>query len=65
MSQNSDILKALKKGRKINPMIALSEWGCFRLAARIDELRKTHDIETTMRKSANGKKFAEYSLIGE
>ena len=63
MSQNSDILKALKKGRKINPLMALSEWGVFRLAARIEQLRQSHDISTTMKKSANGKRFAEYKLV--
>jgi hypothetical protein len=62
MSQNSDILQALKKGRKINSMTALSEWGVFRLAARIEQLRQSHDISTTMKKAANGKRFAEYKL---
>ena len=63
MSQNSDILKALKKGRKINPLMALSEWGVFRLAARVKNLREQgYDIATNMKKSANGKRFAEYKL---
>lgn len=62
MSQKSDIIKALKKGRKITAITALQEWGVFRLAARIDELRRSYDIVTTMKKSANGKRFAEYKL---
>jgi len=62
MSQTSDILKALKKGRKITPLDALSEFGCYRLAARIEEIRRYHTIETEMVK-ANNKRFARYSLV--
>jgi biotin operon repressor len=43
----------------------LDRYGCFRLAARIDELRKEGlDIETVT-ETRNGKKFARYVLKGQ
>jgi hypothetical protein len=39
-SQCEQILKYLKTGKAITPLEALEKFGCFRLAARIDELRK-------------------------
>lgn len=58
------ILLHLKKGKKINPLIALINYKCMRLASRINDLRvKGHDIETTMVENKDGRKnFAEYSL---
>ncbi len=62
MNQEQQILKALKTGRKITPLTALSEFGCFRLGARIYNLkRQGHDIDSQM-VSVNGKRVAEYSL---
>ena len=40
MSQKSDILAALKRGETLTAMDALTRFGCFRLAARICELRQ-------------------------
>jgi len=63
MSQTSDILKALRRGRKITALDALTEFGCFRLSARILELREQgFGIHSKMIKSENGKRFAQYSL---
>jgi len=39
MSQNEKIADYLKSGKVINPMIALHKFHCFRLAARISDLR--------------------------
>lgn len=39
MSQNKKILGALMEGRHITPIHALNEFGCFRLAARVHDLR--------------------------
>jgi hypothetical protein len=39
-SQNAGILQALKDGAKITPMGALRRFGCFRLSARIADIRK-------------------------
>ena len=61
-AQNDLILKALKKGSRITPIDALKRFGCFRLSARIADLRKSgHNIKTRM--VVNGEKhFAEYYM---
>ena len=61
--QNKAILNYLESGKSLNPMEALIQFGCFRLAARIGDLRKEgHDIHTEMYSEENGKKYAVYSL---
>jgi len=64
MSQNQQILAALQSGMKITPMTALRLYGCFRLAARILDLRNDgHDIKTDMVWIKKGeKRVARYSL---
>jgi len=65
MTQTDAIRAHLLSGRDITPLQALDDYGCFRLAARIDELRKSGlDIET-ITETRNGKKFAKYKLIGQ
>lgn len=65
-SQNEKILKDLLKGKKINPMIALSKYGCFRLASRINNLRSDgYKIVTRMVANPTGKQFAEYYIEGK
>lgn len=62
-TQNEQILKALQNGRELTPLDALSEFGCFRLAARIADLRdRGFNILTEKVKSENGKQFAKYKL---
>jgi hypothetical protein len=52
------ILQHLELHNTINPMIALNEFKCFRLAARISDLRNAgYKINTDM---SNG--YAVYSL---
>ena len=41
MSQKTRILGHLKRHKTITPMQALSNYGCYRLAARIAELRES------------------------
>ena len=48
ISQCADILRALKQGRTLTAMEALSEFGCFRLAARIHDLRGDGYAITTL-----------------
>lgn len=61
-SQNKQILAYLQGGRSITPLEALNLFGCFRLGARIAELKsKGYDITTEMVKH-NGKRFASYRL---
>ena len=68
-SQNKRIRKYLESGRKITPLGALYEFGCFRLGARIYDLRKegmainAETIEVTSPAVYSGKKrICEYSL---
>lgn len=65
MTQTEQIRRHLKSGRAITPIQALDEFGCFRLAARIDELRREGmDIETVTQER-NGKRYAAYVLRGQ
>jgi biotin operon repressor len=57
-----NILTHLQNGRSLTPLEALNEFGCFRLAAHIESLRKDgHRIFTHM-VNENGKKYAKYTL---
>ena len=52
----------LMRGYGITPLQALEKWGCMRLSARIEELRKSgFPIVTEMAKQ-NGKTFARYRM---
>jgi hypothetical protein len=65
MTQNDAIKQHLLSGKPITPLDALQKYGCFRLAARIDDLRKAGlDIETLTEKR-NGKQYASYVLRGQ
>ena len=61
-SQFKMILDALKRGEKITPLEALYRFGCFKLAARIFEMKSAgYDIKTKI--VTDGKKhFAQYYL---
>ncbi len=62
MNQTDQIRTALLAGRELTPLDALEEFGCFRLAARIKDLRQEGlDIETVS-ETRNGKKFAKYRV---
>jgi len=62
-SQTAAILSALQAGRKLTPLNALNEFGCFRLGARVWDLKKQgFDVKTVMVKTPSGKRVAEYSL---
>ena len=61
-SQNAGILQALKEGAKITPMGALRRVGCFRLSARIADIRKMGYKVKTRIVSRNRKNYAEYYL---
>ena len=64
MSQNEAIKAALLSGRSLTPIDALEDFGCFRLAARVADLRREGlDIECH-RETANGKHYARYRLRG-
>lgn len=62
MSQCDDILSHLKSA-PISAIEALNSYGCFRLAARIKDLREQgHEIETRDLTLPSGKTVAEYYL---
>ena len=62
MSQNKQILNYLLSGKKLTPLTALNKFGCFRLSARILDLRKEGHNIITENVTKQGKTFAEYSL---
>lgn len=61
MSQTDQILKHLKRA-PLTPLQALQKYGIYRLAARINDLRRRgYQIKTKL-KRRNGKEFASYSM---
>jgi len=63
-TQNNKILQHLLNGHSITPIQALEKFGCFRLGARIFELRKQgFYIDTETVDNGEGNKFAKYILI--
>ena len=62
MTQCEQILEHLRRGKTLTPIDALNEYGIFRLAARVQDLRdRGHDI-LTYRESQGEKTFARYLL---
>lgn len=67
MTQTQQIYEHLSRGGSITPLEALSDFGCFRLASRISELRKAGYpivVERVKGKKPNGEpmSYARYSL---
>lgn len=62
MNQKQQIAKYLSKGKTITPMDALKKFGCFRLAARIADLRNDGLNIATKIVTKQGKSYASYSL---
>lgn len=61
-TQAQRILAHLRKA-PLDPLTALRKYGCFRLGARIWDLkREGYDIRSRI-VSENGKKFARYLLV--
>ncbi len=57
------ILEHLKKGHAVTPLEALKMFGCFRLGARIWELKQRgYDIEMQLSEVMGGKHVAEYRM---
>ena len=64
-SQQERIRAALEAGRTVTPLSALREFGCFRLGARIYNLkRQGMKIEAALKADREGHRFAEYRLSG-
>lgn len=66
MKQADQILEYLKSGRTLTALDALQMFGCFRLAARIWELRgQGYDIQARDKELPNGKHVAAYAYNGQ
>ena len=65
MTQAEAILSHLQSGKPITPIEALNEFGCFRLGARIHELRQDgYSIESEIvTDQRTGKHYARYSMV--
>ena len=62
-SQTELILEYLRQGNTITPIEALQKFGCFRLGARIKDLKYAgHDIITETEEN-EGKRYARYKLL--
>ena len=64
MTQSDQILAHLLQGKTITPIEALDRFGCFRLGARIYDLKRRGFVisASTIRDKASGKHYAEYRL---
>ena len=59
MTQTNKILEHLLTGEELTPLEALEKFGCFRLAARVYDLRKEGiDIQERIVHSPTGKHWA-------
>ncbi len=61
-TQCKRIAMYLKGGGRLTPMDALNMFGCFRLSARIADLRNGGMKIVTKYVTENGKTFAQYRL---
>ncbi len=65
MSQNTRILNYMLKGNSITPIDALRKFDCFRLAARISNLRADNYPIVMKLVTKSKKTFASYSINEE
>lgn len=62
-TQAGRILAHLRAGNRLTALEALEKFGCFRLAARVHELRREGwQIQERTVETRGGKRVAEYSL---
>ena len=63
MTQETEILNYLQSGNSITPLDALHKFGCFRIGARIYDLKqKGYNIKSELVRGDNGKHFSSYRL---
>lgn len=64
MTQNQKIANYLNKGKSLTPIEALNKFNCFRLAARISDLKNDGMlIKTKIITVKKGVNVASYSLL--
>lgn len=61
-NQKHQILSHLQTGARLSPIVALHEYGCMRLAARINDLRSEGHVIRTDIITDGDKRWAEYKL---
>ncbi len=61
-SQSTQILNHLKSGKPINPMLALRRFGCFRLGARIYDLKRQGHSIIREWETSKDKRWARYRM---
>lgn len=61
-TQGNRILAALKRGDKLTPLDALKRFSCFRLGARIYELRQAGYRINAKLVKRSGARVAQYTL---
>lgn len=66
-SQNQAIREYLEAGHSITPLEALNKFNCFRLGARIADLKKLglRIVASTIKDPNTGKRYANYALEKE
>lgn len=66
-SQCRQIHEWLKQGHTLTPIQALTKFGCFRLASRINDLRQRgiNICKRMVKNPENGKRYAEYYINPE
>ena len=62
LTQKEMITRDLLEGKVITPMYALENYGCYRLAARIHELRNDDNMPISSTIHANDNHYAHYKL---
>lgn len=65
LSQNARIAAYLRSGKSITPIEALNLFGCFRLGARIADIKEKYgmEIESGRVTTDSGKRVAQYRMI--
>lgn len=64
MSQSDILLEAMRRGEVITPAKAFQLCGSYACHSRMAELRERgHNIRCIVKRSENGRKFGEYSLV--
>ena len=63
ITKGEAILSFLKRGNRLTPLDALDRFGCFRLAARISDLRDAGYRIRSDTVQVGGKRVAEYRLL--
>jgi len=64
-TQCSQILRDLRRGKAITPLDALKNYGCFRLGARIYDLKQQGIKIKSSLETRRGKRFAVYWIEGK